>query len=83
MSSKKNKDPCKVSACRIQTCLKEHNFDETRCYDVLEAMRQCCLKWHQVSLCCSGIKLDRDYLVEKEAADREREQKQQQRSSEQ
>ncbi|XP_055621805.1 cx9C motif-containing protein 4 [Toxorhynchites rutilus septentrionalis] len=75
MSSNRSKDPCKVSACRIQTCLKEHNFDETRCYGVLEDMRQCCLKWHKVSLCCSGIKLDRDYSLDQAAADRERKEK--------
>ncbi|XP_062555017.1 cx9C motif-containing protein 4 [Armigeres subalbatus] len=72
MSRSTPKDPCKVSACRIQTCLKEHHFDETKCYDVLEDMRQCCLKWHKVSLCCSGIKLDRNYRAEKEAAEREK-----------
>ncbi|XP_077283217.1 uncharacterized protein LOC143909188 [Arctopsyche grandis] len=51
-------DPCKKAACRIQTCLRENNFQESKCADVLEAMRQCCLDWHQVSVCCSGIKLD-------------------------
>lgn len=78
MSRSNPKDPCKISACRIQTCLKEHEFDETRCYDVLEDMRQCCLKWHKVSLCCSGIKLDRNYRLEKEALERENLEKQQQ-----
>ncbi|XP_055530408.1 cx9C motif-containing protein 4 [Wyeomyia smithii] len=73
--SSKSKDPCKASACRIQTCLKENKFDETRCYDVLEDMRQCCLKWHKVSLCCSGIKLDRDYKLEKNIVERERKEK--------
>ncbi|XP_029713515.2 cx9C motif-containing protein 4 [Aedes albopictus] len=78
MSRSNPKDPCKISACRIQTCLKEHKFDETKCYDVLEDMRQCCLKFHKVSLCCSGIKLDRNYRLEKEAAERERLEKKQQ-----
>uniref|UniRef100_A0A2M3ZBH9 Cx9C motif-containing protein 4 n=1 Tax=Anopheles braziliensis TaxID=58242 RepID=A0A2M3ZBH9_9DIPT len=76
MSKSKPKDPCKVAACRIQTCLKEHDFDEVKCYDVIEDMRQCCLKWHKVSLCCSGIQLDRDYKAEKIAAENERRQKQ-------
>ncbi|XP_055596093.1 cx9C motif-containing protein 4 [Uranotaenia lowii] len=82
MSSKTAKDPCKPSACRIQDCLKANKFDETRCYDVIENMRQCCLKFHKVSLCCSGIKLDRDYHSEQEAADRERQEKHKQRASE-
>ncbi|XP_065078933.1 cx9C motif-containing protein 4 [Ochlerotatus camptorhynchus] len=76
MSRSTSKDPCKSSACRIQTCLKEHKFDETKCYDVLEDMRQCCLKFHKVSICCSGIKLERNYRLEKEAAERERQEKQ-------
>jgi len=32
--------------------------------DVLEAMRQCCLKWHKESLCCSGIDLEKSYKPE-------------------
>uniref|UniRef100_A0A182MBU6 Cx9C motif-containing protein 4 n=1 Tax=Anopheles culicifacies TaxID=139723 RepID=A0A182MBU6_9DIPT len=73
MSKSKSKDPCKAAACRIQTCLREHSYDEVKCYDVIEDMRQCCLKWHKVSLCCSGIQLDRNYLAEKETILRERE----------
>uniref|UniRef100_A0A182WR90 Cx9C motif-containing protein 4 n=1 Tax=Anopheles quadriannulatus TaxID=34691 RepID=A0A182WR90_ANOQN len=73
MSKSKPKDPCKPAACKIQTCLREHNYDEVKCYDVIDDMRQCCLKWHKVSLCCSGIQLDRDYKAEKESILRERE----------
>ncbi|XP_049294932.1 cx9C motif-containing protein 4 [Anopheles funestus] len=73
MSTSKSKDPCKAAACKIQTCLREHSYDEVKCYDVIEDMRQCCLKWHKVSLCCSGIQLDRDYKAEKETILRERE----------
>ncbi|XP_035896970.1 uncharacterized protein LOC118505374 [Anopheles stephensi] len=72
MSQRKSKDPCKAAACKIQTCLREHSYDEVKCYDVIEDMRQCCLKWHKVSLCCSGIQLDRDYKAEKETILRER-----------
>lgn len=75
MPDTKAKDPCKPAACRIQTCLKENSFDEVKCYGVIEDMRQCCLKWHKTSLCCSGIKLDRDYKLEKELAERERQQR--------
>uniref|UniRef100_A0A182JRE5 Cx9C motif-containing protein 4 n=1 Tax=Anopheles christyi TaxID=43041 RepID=A0A182JRE5_9DIPT len=48
MSKSKPKDPCKPAACRIQTCLREHSYDEVKCYDVIEDMRQCCLKWHKI-----------------------------------
>ncbi|XP_055382254.1 cx9C motif-containing protein 4 [Condylostylus longicornis] len=56
------KDPCKKFACRIQSCLEKHKYQESRCLEELEDMRQCCLKWHKESLCCSGIILDKDYL---------------------
>uniref|UniRef100_A0A336N2Y4 CSON009328 protein n=1 Tax=Culicoides sonorensis TaxID=179676 RepID=A0A336N2Y4_CULSO len=55
------KDPCKVFACRIQDCLDKNHYIEDRCLDALEDMRQCCLKFHKVSFCCEGIKLDRVY----------------------
>ncbi|KRF97477.1 cx9C motif-containing protein 4 [Drosophila tropicalis] len=60
--SSRSKDPCKVNACRIQKCLNENNYQEDKCVEVLEAMRQCCLKWHKESLCCSGIDLNKVYL---------------------
>lgn len=61
----RNKDPCKANACKIQACLQENHFQESACLEVLEEMRQCCLKWHEISLCCSGIKLEKSYLSEK------------------
>ncbi|XP_037813965.1 cx9C motif-containing protein 4 [Lucilia sericata] len=60
------KDPCKANACRIQACLKENNYQEDKCLEVLEQMRQCCLKWHKQSLCCSGIYLERPYIKSEE-----------------
>lgn len=110
----KAKDPCKLSACKIQACLKgespkgfnqncesalrnklfryighpasigfliivpednyaslsfafplaENHYQESACLEVLESMRQCCLEHHKVSLCCSGIKLDKPYVKE-------------------
>ncbi|KAH8373746.1 hypothetical protein KR200_009182 [Drosophila serrata] len=58
------KDRCKPYACRIQDCLSKNNYQEDKCLDVLEDMRQCCLKWHKVSVCCSGIDLEKSYLPE-------------------
>ncbi|XP_016977136.1 cx9C motif-containing protein 4 [Drosophila rhopaloa] len=62
--SNTRKDPCKANACRIQACLNENNYQEDKCLKVLEDMRQCCLKWHKESLCCSGIDLEKVYLPE-------------------
>ncbi|KAH8305974.1 hypothetical protein KR018_007800 [Drosophila ironensis] len=64
MSGDTRKDPCKPYACRIQACLDANHYQESKCLDVLEAMRHCCLKWHETSLCCSGIPLDKSYLPE-------------------
>jgi hypothetical protein len=41
----------------------ENNFVEEKCYGVIEEMRQCCLKWHKISLCCEGINLDKEYKL--------------------
>lgn len=62
----KPKDPCKKNACRIQDCLERNNFQEKFCLNVLEEMRQCCLKWHKESLCCTGIDLNKVYITSKD-----------------
>ncbi|KAH8421088.1 hypothetical protein KR222_010855, partial [Zaprionus bogoriensis] len=62
------KDPCKPQACRIQACLKENNYQEHKCFAVLEDMRQCCIKWHKQSLCCSGIDLEKPFVSKAESA---------------
>ncbi|XP_054736547.1 cx9C motif-containing protein 4 [Anastrepha obliqua] len=64
--SNTRKDPCKKNACKIQACLSENNYQESKCLEVLEQMRLCCLKWHKESTCCSGINLERSYLVDRE-----------------
>lgn len=46
--------------------LIENNYQENKCLHVLEEMRQCCLKWHKESLCCSGIILDKPYIQKAE-----------------
>lgn len=43
----------------------ENKFIEERCYDVLEEMRQCCIKWKSVSLCCEGIDINKPYPLTK------------------
>ncbi|GLV42602.1 Microcephalin [Carabus blaptoides fortunei] len=34
------KDPCKATACKIQKCLKEHNYQESACADCLQLKAQ-------------------------------------------
>ncbi|XP_037950219.1 cx9C motif-containing protein 4 [Teleopsis dalmanni] len=58
----RSKDPCKKYACRIQVCLQENQYQESKCQDLLEDLRLCCVKWHKESVCCSGIDLSRNYL---------------------
>ncbi|XP_054284927.1 cx9C motif-containing protein 4 [Macrosteles quadrilineatus] len=52
------KDPCKIHACAIQKCLKENNFQEEKCTQFIEYLRNCCVKWGSASTSCSGIKTD-------------------------
>ncbi|XP_075987546.1 cx9C motif-containing protein 4 [Anticarsia gemmatalis] len=52
-----SKDPCKKFACELQRCLVEKNYQEVRCKEVFEAMRQCCLKHKPISLVCEGYDL--------------------------
>ena len=40
----------------------ENSFQEEKCHQVIEEMRQCCIKWKtSVSLCCEGIDLEKEY----------------------
>ncbi|XP_037940612.1 cx9C motif-containing protein 4-like [Teleopsis dalmanni] len=58
----KRKDPCQDCSCRIQSCLQANKYQESKCLYELEQMRLCCVKWHEESMCCSGINLERTYL---------------------
>lgn len=43
----------------------DNDYQEEACLEVLEDMRQCCLKFQQSnSLCCSGINLEKSYLTD-------------------
>ncbi|XP_076850888.1 cx9C motif-containing protein 4 [Brachyhypopomus gauderio] len=50
------KDPCQKQACAIQKCLQANRYVESRCEDVIRAMRKCC-EAHvgMKSVCCSGF----------------------------
>jgi hypothetical protein len=50
--------------------LSENNWQESACQEVLESMRQCCLKWKDKSLCCEGIDLNKEYKLTKEDSDK-------------
>lgn len=39
----------------------DNNFQEEKCLKELEQMRRCCLIHSAVSVCCSGIQLERPY----------------------
>lgn len=43
------------------TFFLENQYQEDKCWEVLEEMRKCCIKWKSVSLCCEGIDLDKTY----------------------
>ncbi|XP_060844765.1 cx9C motif-containing protein 4 [Rhopalosiphum padi] len=49
-------DPCKKLACAIQKCLSENDFQESRCTKHINNLLECCKKYHEFSLVCSGMK---------------------------
>ncbi|KYN38375.1 Mature T-cell proliferation 1 neighbor protein [Trachymyrmex septentrionalis] len=53
-------DPCKKIACKLQTCLQDNVFQPSRCQDVLEQIRKCCMK-HSDSAVCDGINILKPY----------------------
>lgn len=44
----------------------ENNYQEEKCIDVLESMRQCCIKWKSESFVCEGIDINKTYVTQKE-----------------
>ncbi|XP_013984408.1 cx9C motif-containing protein 4 isoform X2 [Salmo salar] len=53
------KDPCQKQACAIQKCLQANKYIESRCEDVIRAMRMCCEHAGENSICCSGFSRER------------------------
>ena len=56
---KPEKEPCQRFACAIQVCLKNNNFDDTKCQAAIEDMRKCCEKLEKqqiYSFICQGCK---------------------------
>ncbi|KAH0955401.1 hypothetical protein HN011_006339 [Eciton burchellii] len=59
---KNNPDPCKQFACKLQTCLKDNVFQPSRCQEVIEELRQCCIKHRSIdSAVCDGINTTKPY----------------------
>ncbi|KAI4470556.1 cx9c motif-containing protein 4 [Holotrichia oblita] len=54
----KSKDPCKSFACKIQDCLKSHNYQESSCLEAIEDMKNCCKLWGEKSFVCGGFRID-------------------------
>lgn len=54
-------DPCKQLACKLQKCLKDNVYQPSRCEDVIESIRQCCIKHHDQSIVCEGIDISKPY----------------------
>lgn len=53
-------DPCKKIACELQSCLKNHGYQEENCQNLIEKLRKCCIEAYQVnskstSATCSGL----------------------------
>ncbi|XP_012264256.2 cx9C motif-containing protein 4 [Athalia rosae] len=59
--SSKDKDPCKLFACKLQKCLKENVYQPARCQSVIEEIRQCCIIHASNSIVCSGIDTSQPY----------------------
>ncbi|XP_024086014.1 cx9C motif-containing protein 4 isoform X2 [Cimex lectularius] len=55
----KPKDPCKAYACKIQKCLHENKFQENKCQEFIEYLRECCVIWKDQSISCSGIDISK------------------------
>lgn len=44
--------------------LSENNYQEEKCLNVIEDLRQCCIKWGEKAFeTCQGINMDKPYYV--------------------
>ena len=53
MSQKK--DPCLKNACKLQTCLERRGFDDQKCQNEMNFIRECCETWWESSIVCEGF----------------------------
>lgn len=49
--------PCKKEACLIQTCLKDNDYQQDKCEDIINQMIKCCFSTPDASglIHCSGF----------------------------
>lgn len=57
---------CIISRGSLKILVLENNYQEDKCAEVLEAMRLCCLKWKEISLCCEGIEIEKEKQQKRE-----------------
>jgi hypothetical protein len=62
MPDDKFKEPCKKYACAIQDCLNKNKFNQEKCEDAIEAMRECCRNLKTYSFICQGM-IDKENTV--------------------
>ena len=56
--SQQARDPCQKYACELQVCLKNNNYQESKCQKALDRLVKCCTLWREESFkVCSGIKV--------------------------
>ncbi|XP_014206557.1 cx9C motif-containing protein 4 isoform X2 [Copidosoma floridanum] len=53
MSTVKSADPCKIFAYNV--------YQPSKCEDVIEELRKCCIKHSSISLVCEGIDTSKPY----------------------
>lgn len=54
------KDPCKKYACDLQFCLSRNNYNQDKCQDIINILKECCLRTYNpsdrdLSPTCSGF----------------------------
>ncbi|GAU95894.1 hypothetical protein RvY_07429 [Ramazzottius varieornatus] len=49
-------DPCQAHACAIQTCLKQNNWQDSKCGKELQNLLDCCKKFQEGSPMCVGMR---------------------------
>ncbi|CAM6014833.1 unnamed protein product [Sphagnum compactum] len=49
------KEPCKLEACNIQTCLTKNAFQPERCHDAIWKLQKCCERCEYKSTHCASV----------------------------
>ena len=61
------KDPCLKYACRLQTCLDRKGYDDQKCLNEIQDIRECCeYSWRDSTVCegfLNDLKSYRDFIA--------------------